>query len=337
MGTKGGTPEEGDITEALIREQLLIRRDRLESAIASKSGPDLIHLLDEVDAALERMDSGAYGTCDVCREPVEEERLIADPLVRYCLDHLSPEEQTALENDLKLASQMQRELLPRQNLSFGGWQVSYYYQPLGPVSGDYCDLVVRESGQPSLYFLLGDASGKGVAASMLMAHLHAIFRTLIAGALPLEELVERAGRIFCEATMAPYFATLVCGRADASGRVELCNAGHCLPLLVHDRKASTVEIDTGLPLGMFSDGSYSARAVELGPGDGLFLYTDGLSEARSRNDEEYGEDRLRRTLAACNRLSPQGMIDASIRDWKGFLSGSPPTDDVTVMTILREG
>jgi phosphoserine phosphatase RsbU/P len=327
----------GDITEALIREQLLVRRDRLESAIASKGGPDLVHLLDEVDAALERMDSGTYGICDVCHEPVEEERLIADPLVRYCLDHLSPEEQAALENDLKLAAQMQRELLPRQNLVSNGWRISYHYQPVGLVSGDYCDLILRDPGSTSLFFLLGDASGKGIAASMLMAHLHAIFRTLVGSGLAVEDLVERAGRIFCEATMAPYFATLVCGRADASGKVELCNAGHCPPLLIRDRTATRLELDTGLPLGMFSDGSYSARAFELSPGDCLFLYTDGLSEARSRGDEEYGEERLRRTLATCYRLSPQGLIDSSIRDWKAFLSGSPAADDVTVMSIVREG
>src|SRR5439155_15071812 len=179
-------------------------------------------------------------------------------LVRFCLDHLTADQQRALEQDLELASKLQRDLLPEEIVSYGGWQVCCHYQPVGPVSGDYCDVIVGagHGDRRDLFFALGDASGKGVAASMLMAHLHAIFRTLIAGALPLEELVERAGRIFCEATMAPYFATLVCGRADASGRVELCNAGHCLPLLVHDRKASTVEIDTGLPLGMFSDGSY---------------------------------------------------------------------------------
>jgi phosphoserine phosphatase RsbU/P len=325
----------GDITESLIREQLLVRRDRLESAIASKPGSDLVQLLDQVDAALERMDTGNYGICDVCHEPLEEERLIVDPLVRYCLDHLSPEEQTALESDLQLAAQMQRELLPKHNLSFNGWEVSYYYQPMGLVSGDYCDLITREPDSASLFFLLGDASGKGIAASLLMAHLHAIFRTLIGAAMPVEELVERAGRVFCESTMAPYFATLLCGRAHASGKVELCSAGHCPPLLIHEGKVSTLEIDAGLPLGMFMDGSYSTQTVELGPGDSLFLFTDGLSEARSRSDEEYGEDRLQRALAACRGLSTGDLIEFSIRDWKAFLSGATPADDVTVMTIRR--
>jgi phosphoserine phosphatase RsbU/P len=327
----------GDITETLIREQLLVRRDRLEAVIALKPGPEMVHLLDEVDAALERMDTGTYGICEVCHEPVEEERLIADPLVRYCLDHLSPEEQTALENDLQLAAQMQRGLLPKQDLAFGGWEVAYHYQPKGPVSGDYCDLIVREPAPPSLFFLVGDASGKGVAASMLMAHLHAIFRTLALGGLPVEELMERAGRVFCESTLSPYFATLVCGRATASGRVELCSAGHCTPLLLRDGRVSTMEVDSGLPLGMFSNGSYSARAVELGPGDSIFLYTDGLSEARCRSDEEYGEDRMRRALLQCLGLPARNVIDATVRDWKAFLSGTAATDDVTLMVVRHTG
>jgi sigma-B regulation protein RsbU (phosphoserine phosphatase) len=326
-----------DVTETLIREQLLVRRDRLESAIASKPEPDLVQLLDEVDAALERMDSGSYGICEVCHEPVEEERLIADPLVRYCLDHLSPEEQTALENDLQLAAQIQRGLLPKQSLSSIAWEAAYHYQPKGPVSGDYCDLIVSEPPLPSLFFLIGDASGKGVAASMLMAHLHAIFRTLVLSGLPVEELVERAGRIFCESTLSPYFATLICGRATGSGRVEFCNAGHCTPFLLQDGKVHSMDSHSGLPLGMFSGGNYSVQTVELRPGDSIFLYTDGLSEARSRDDEEYGTDRMRRALLQCHGLSARNAIDTALKDWKAFLSGTPAGDDVTIMALRHTG
>jgi phosphoserine phosphatase RsbU/P len=327
----------GDVTETLIREQLLVRRDRLESAIALKPEPDLVHLLDEVDAALERIDSGSYGICEVCHEPVEEERLMADPLVRYCLDHLSPEEQTALENDLQLASQIQRSLLPKQNFNFNGWEVAYHYQPKGPVSGDYCDLILRESASLSLFFLIGDASGKGVAASMLTAHLHAIFRTLALSGLRVEDLVERAGRVFCESTLSPYFATLICGRATSSGQLELCNAGHCTPLLLHDGKVTPMESYSGLPLGMFSSGNYSSQAVDVKPGDAIFLYTDGFSEARSRSDEEYGEDRMRRALLQCHGLPARNVIDSTLKDWKVFLSGTAATDDVTLMVLRHTG
>ena len=134
------------------------------------------------------------------------ERLIANPLTRLCLDHLSPKEQRALEDDLELAARIQTGLLPQPSQKIDGWEIAYHYQPAGIVSGDYCDLI--SSDDQSLLFVLGDVSGKGVAASMLMAHLQAMFRTLISINLPLEEIVERASRVFCESTLPTHYATL---------------------------------------------------------------------------------------------------------------------------------
>jgi len=123
--------------------------------------------------------------------------------VQYCLDHLTRKERAALQRDLDLASQMQRNLLPQKGLCVGGWETSYHFAPLGAVSGDYCDLIPSD-GQ--LLFLLGDVSGKGVAASMLMAQLHALFRSLSQMALPLGEIVTHVNRIFCESVLAGQYA-----------------------------------------------------------------------------------------------------------------------------------
>src|SRR6266850_4614382 len=176
--------------EPLLREQLIERRHRLEDAAKGfHRPPDLTRLLQEVDAALYRMDQGVYGLCEVCHDRVETERLLADPLMSFCLDHLTSTQQRALEDDLQLASQIQTALLPSRKQKTDGWEVGYYYRPAGLVSGDYCDLIDGED--QSLHFVLGDVSGKGVAASMLMAHLHAMFRTLVSVDLPLERMVER--------------------------------------------------------------------------------------------------------------------------------------------------
>ena len=156
-----------DTTVSYLHDQLEARRRRLESTLKAVGSQDSIaELLSEVDAALARMEAGTYGLCEVCHETVEKDRLLADPLVRLCLDHLSADQRRALEQDLELAGQLQRGLLPETNLRFGGWTVSYHYRPLGLVSGDYCDLVVRENGSTNLFFALGDVSGKGVAASL---------------------------------------------------------------------------------------------------------------------------------------------------------------------------
>ncbi len=325
-----------ELTDDFLRQQLLNRREKLASALTrSQHAGGLAQLLNEVDAALERMEAGTYGLCESCHDSIEKGRLIADPLTRYCLDHLTSPQQRALEQDLELASRIQRDLLPKRDSSLAGWQVSYHYAPLGPVSGDYCDVITPERDSNRVFLALGDASGKGVAASLLMAHLHAIFRTLIPARLPLHELVERAGRIFCESTATPdYFATLVCAMASAAGEIEVCNAGHCPPLLLRAGNVTKLE-EAGMPLGMFCNAQYSARPLKLAPGDVLFFYTDGLTEARSFSHQEYGDARLMDVLARHDALSLPALIQACLEDLAAFRAGAPLTDDLSIMAIRR--
>ena len=108
--------------EPLLREQLIDRRQKLESAASAFHRPaELTRLLHEVDAALHRMDIGVFGLCEVCHDPVEPERLLADPLVRVCLGDLTPREQRALEEDLELAAKIQNGLLPQPSQRIDGW------------------------------------------------------------------------------------------------------------------------------------------------------------------------------------------------------------------------
>ena len=113
------------VNETLLRPQLLDRRQRLERALAVAPGEaELSSLLASVDAALARLDDGSYGLCRTCHDPVEPERLLADPLLEFCLDHLSAAEQRALEQDLDRAARIQRGLLPDAHLVVPGWQVA---------------------------------------------------------------------------------------------------------------------------------------------------------------------------------------------------------------------
>ncbi len=323
------------IGDQFLHAQLEERRQRLDTAITnSPENASLVHLLQEVDSALERMEKGTYGLCETCHDSIEKDRLIADPLVRYCLDHLTAAQQRALEEDLELASRIQRALLPQQNLHAGDWHVHYHYEPAGPVSGDYCDLILSDAGAGDLLFLLGDVSGKGVAASMLMSHLHAMFRSLASVGLPLGQLVGLANRVFCESTMAGQFATLVCGRAGRAGEVEICNAGHCPTLLVRNAEVASLEA-TGLPLGMFCDGEYAVKKIKLAPGDTLFLYTDGLSEARNPASVEYGVGRLVKFVREQQALAPPALTAACLEDLRAFASGTAKTDDLTLMVLRR--
>jgi sigma-B regulation protein RsbU (phosphoserine phosphatase) len=320
------------LTDGFVRNQLLERKRRLDSVVAvSPEDPGLRRLLKEIDSALERMDRGTYGLCEACHESIEAERLASDPLVRYCLDHLTPAERSALEQDLETAARMQRDLLPPPQWRFDGWEAAYHYAPLGAVSGDYCDVVVRGD---EAFLIVGDAAGKGITASMLMSHLHAIFRTLIAVGLPVDQLVERASRLFCESTLSAYFATLVCLRVLGDGSIEFCNAGHCPPLLVQEGQVARLE-PTGVPVGMFCEGSYAMRRAKLMPGDTLFIYTDGASEARSGADEEFGERRLADCVSRYRGLPPAELVRACLGELEQFLAGARRSDDLTLMALRR--
>ncbi|MGE5244673.1 MAG: SpoIIE family protein phosphatase [Betaproteobacteria bacterium] len=290
------------------------------------------NLLVEVDAALRRMDAGTYGLCATCHEPIDPDRLLADPLVRFCLDHLTPVEQRALEQDLALAARIQRELLPKPDLPIAGWKIAYHYRPAGPVSGDFCDLIPSDNGD--VHVLVGDVAGKGVAAAMLMSHLSAMLRTLVTVGLPLGQLMERTSRVFCESTLPAHYATLVCGRASPSGEIEICNAGHPPPLVIRDGEIIRVDA-TGLPIGMFCSERFESRLVSLAPGDVLLLYTDGLIETQNPAGVEYGIDRLCALAASSAGREPGAIVDACVRDLQAFRGAPGADDDLTVLAISR--
>jgi len=327
---------EAAVRDNFIRSQLQERQRSLSAAIGQYGQTEsLVRLLQQVDAALERMNAGGYGLCEVCHDSIESDRLLADPLIRNCLDHLSPDEQRHLEEDLDLAAIIQNKLLPPRSPKVAGWETYYHYEPAGSVSGDYCDFISSESGDGSLYFLLGDVSGKGIAASMLMAHLHALFRGLISAGTTLAQLAARANRIFCESTISTHYATLVLARAESTGAVEICNSGHPAPLLLHAGGLRALEA-TGLPIGMFCELEYAAQKVHMQPGDTLLLFTDGLTEAGDASGGEYGEDRLKQLASRSRNLSPQDLVAACVEDLRSFRGSVPILDDLTIMAIKRK-
>jgi sigma-B regulation protein RsbU (phosphoserine phosphatase) len=319
----------------VMREELVQRRERVETAISS-IGPDpqLVALLKEVDSALQRFESGTYGLCEVCHDAVEADRIIANPLERFCIDHLNADERRALEDDLNLASQIQRGLLPGHNLRLYGWHFDYCFEPARIASGDYADII--QTGERDIYFALGDVSGKGVAASMLMAKLHAVFRSLIPIGLGVGQLAERASRLFGESMLPGQYATLIFGHASREGEVSLCNAGHPPALLSHSGQIEPISA-TGLPLGMFPNQKFSVESFRMDNGDALLLYTDGVPDALNANGEEYGMSRLIDIATMSQSLPAEQLVTNCLSDVSAFRQNSPRLDDVTIMGIRRDG
>ena len=319
-----------------LRSELEERRSRLQSTITELHQPaDLMGLLAEVDSALSRLEGPGFGSCAVCHEEVEADDLAANPMATYCLCRLTPERQRELERDLDLAWQVQAALLPPLGLSVAGWQTHYRYLPHGPVSGDYCDLVESDG---NLYFMLGDVSGKGVAASLLMAHLNAALRGFARSGLSPQEALGEANRLLGESTLASHYATLVCGRANARGEVDIVNAGHCSPMIVRaDGEVKPLET-TGLPLGLALErsGGYAPERLVLDAGDTLFLYTDGLTDAVNREDADYGQQRLTQLLSGGAHKAPRDLISGCLSDLNSFRAGAPLEDDLTVLALRRQ-
>lgn len=325
----------GTTTESYLQTQLEERRKRLEGALASRrADASIAALLSEVDAALERMREGSFGICEECHDSIEQERLLADPLVRFCIDHLNEPQRRALEQDLELASGVQRALLPPHDIRADGWQIHYCYEPAGVVSGDYCDVIPASGSGASaggVFLSLGDVSGKGVAASLMMTQLHAMFRSLANDGLPLSKLLARVNRLFCESTTAGQYATLVCARASRDGAVELSSAGHVPAFLLRKGEVRSLDANS-MPLGMFCDGNYPTEALRLERGESLVFYTDGLTESRDAANNEYGLRRLAQFLDGRHTLEPVALTAACLSDVKSF---SVAQHDDRTMLVLR--
>ena len=316
--------------DAMIEEQLLDRRERLRTAtMLAGAEYQFAGLLGEVDAALAKLGNGHYGECAECDGSVEPDRLLADPLMKVCLGCLDDKQRSALEDDLQLAFDIQQGLLPKVGVKCDKWHVHHAYEPAGIVSGDYVDII--ELGDV-FYFLLGDVSGKGMAASLLMSNLHAMFHSLVPLDLPMAELMSRANRLLTQSSLANQFATLVCGKANRSGEVEISNAGHLAPILTKRGVKGSLNFP-GLPLGMFHDVEFAVNKVRLNPGDSLLLFSDGVTETMDGDSGEFGVDRLFSAIDCVEQGGPQAIIEKCLEHVGIFRGSAARHDDITMLAL----
>lgn len=232
--------------------------------------------------------------------------------------------------ELELAHQVQTSLLPARTCCLGSWMFAYSYEPAGAVGGDYVDLIRLESGD--FYFALGDVSGKGIAASMLMSHLHATLQALASAGMGLQEIVKNTSSSFCHSSLPAQFATLVLGRADQHGNVQLVNAGHTPVLLTDGEDVRMIEA-TDVPLGLFCKTEFSVAEFQVRPGKSLLVYSDGITESSDSTGNEYGLDRLIADLKNNNHLPPPEIVEAISRNVLQFTGDSPAADDRTLLVL----
>ena len=329
-----GIAVEEPLLEAVVREQLFERRSRLEEALDVSGGrTEFLNLLGQVDTALAKLDNGTFGKCEMCDGEVEADRLLANPLARICLGELSDPELRSLESDLELASTIQRGLLPKSSFARSGWHADFVYEPHGVVSGDYCDIIAVGD---KTYFIIGDVSGKGMAASLLMSNLHAIFHSLAPLDMPVIELMSRANHLLSESSPANQFATLVCAVADATGRLEIVNSGHLPPVLVKNGVKGLLQ-SAGLPLGMFADANFTSTEVQLRPGDSLVLFSDGVTEAVDPHGAEFGIENLMAAIDCVEKIKPGELISKCLEKVKDHRGNAAAFDDLSMLALTYEG
>lgn len=251
-------------------------------------------------------------------------------------------EKERLEEELRLAREIQERLLPREVPSVEGLDVAALALPSRFVAGDYFDAVRLDADR--LLFAVGDVSGKGLPASLLMANLqaclHVLRGSLADGALDLAEATGRMNSVIHHNTGLTTFITFFWGIYDGrDGRVRYVNAGHNPP--VHVSAAGLVERleEGGLLLGVLDGAPYAQGEATLAPGDVLLLFTDGVTEAWSAvdSDDEYGEPRLIDAVRARRAEPAQAILDFVREDVRTFTGGGPLDDDLTLLVLRRDG
>jgi len=319
--------------EVRTLERLVARRDHLAALTSARKERRWVNLMRQVDGAIGAIEVGTWGLCAVCHDPISAARMSEDPLVRVCLECLSESERRALERDLQAAGKVQRTLLPPTHQTQDGWEVAYHWEPRGVVSGDHVDVIPASAPGAPLHLVLGDVSGKGVAAALLQSHLHALFRALVPTGKSLPDLFKRANELFAEATSSVSYATLAALRLDHDGHFSIANAGHPRPLLADGRGVRPIE-GGGLPLGLFCDSVYTERDLTLAPGQTLLLYTDGWTEG-ARGHREFGIGRAAASLRRGAELPLPELLASCRGELEQFLEGSPRGDDLTLVAVRR--
>jgi phosphoserine phosphatase RsbU/P len=240
-----------------------------------------------------------------------------------------------LEQELYLAREIQQRLQPAGPPEVPGYDLLGISFPSRTVGGDYYDFIRREDGR--MVIALGDVSGKGTGAALLMSSLHAAIHAQAASHRSIAETITAVNRYLAASIPSNRFVTLFYAELDPhTGGVAFLNAGHNPPLIVH--AAGTIEhlAAGGMPLGISADAEFREGRTQLQPGDALVIYSDGVTETNNPCDEEFGVDRLQKIIVNNLERSAAGIRDRIEAELSKFAEGTPAADDITLVIVKRQ-
>ena len=239
----------------------------------------------------------------------------------------------SIESELKIAHDIQMSMLPKTYPAFPErHDVDIYGQvtPAKAVGGDLYDFYIRDN---KLIFCIGDVSGKGVPASLVMAVTRSLFRNISAYTQAPDRIVVAVNDALSDNNESSMFVTFFVGVLDlASGHLDYANAAHNPPLVLRGSEVSTLPCESNIPVGVMPGWSYTVETLQMEPGDSLFLYTDGLNEAEDIEHQQFGMERVEQ-VAKTTANTPQTLIEAMTSSVEQFVGNAEQSDDLTMLAI----
>ncbi|HVL69919.1 MAG TPA: SpoIIE family protein phosphatase [Vicinamibacterales bacterium] len=242
-------------------------------------------------------------------------------------------EKAKMEQEMRIAAEIQQALLPKIGRAGSYFAAAAASLPCRSIGGDFYDYVDLPGG--ALGFALGDVAGKGPPAALLSAMMQGMFAAQAASSEGPAEAITRVNLALYRRGIESRFVTLMYGALTADGQLTYCNAGHNPPLIVG--AAGVRRLEAGGPIvGLFEAAAFDQETVTMAPGDWLVVFSDGVSEALSAADEEYGEQRIIDVITRNAAMAPQQLLEALFADVRRFAAGAAQGDDITAM-VLRYG
>jgi len=245
----------------------------------------------------------------------------------------------SIQQDLNTAREIQLSIIPKVFPAFPGLTSFDVYGSMvaaKEVGGDFFDFFLIDSNR--LGFVIGDVSGKGVPAAIFMAISRTLIRAVGIKGTSSSECLELVNNLLCKDNISSMFVSVFYGILNTStGEVEYVNAGHNPPYIISASGIKAVEMTGGMVLGAFDDFNFKSKVLKLNPGQRIFLYTDGVTEANNVNLELLGEERLENFLTARLDSPIKELVKEAFNEVNTFASGMPQFDDVTILSILYNG
>lgn len=240
--------------------------------------------------------------------------------------------QERINSELAIAKELQMAMLPNDTAMSLPSSLHYfaYLEPAKAVGGDFYDFLLSED-QGRLCFCIGDVSGKGMPAALLMAMTTTLWKMAATGGLSPDQLLHQLNRNLLQRNRAGLFVTMITGDINLeTGTMRLSIAGHTPPILLNQSK-TTLSLDHGIPIGIDEDATYTTHHIQLEPNTSLLLYTDGITEARNNHGDFFGEEQLIDHIKL--NLSASDLGQHIIQTVRQFVKEAPPSDDLTLMIL----